>query len=90
MRWCPSPGCTYAIKSNKMLVYRTTCGCKCGKEFCFNCGEDSHDPISCEFIKKWQLNGNEKSLEYFFKKTKPCPKCKSLIEKNGGCNHMVI
>lgn len=89
LRWCPSPGCTFAIRVNRLLAYRQNCTCKCGYTFCFNCGDENHDPIPCTLLKNWKRNDNDLTVEYLTKYTKSCPKCDSLIEKNGGCNHMV-
>ncbi|XP_055297193.1 E3 ubiquitin-protein ligase ariadne-1-like [Sitodiplosis mosellana] len=88
LRWCPSPGCSLAVKANHLIAYRQNCKCQCGQNFCFNCGDDSHDPIPCNLMKNWKKNDNDKTIEYLTKYTKCCPKCHSIIEKNGGCNHM--
>lgn len=89
LRWCPGPGCNLAIKANHLLAYQQKCTCTCGHSFCFNCSADQHDPISCNLIEKWLKDDNDETVMYITKYTKGCPKCKSLIEKNGGCNHMV-
>ncbi|XP_031626489.1 E3 ubiquitin-protein ligase arih1l-like isoform X2 [Contarinia nasturtii] len=88
LRWCPSAQCSLAIKAECLLDYRQNCECKCGKRFCFSCGEEPHDPIPCDLMKCWSKNDNDETIEYLIKHTKSCPKCFALIEKNGGCNHM--
>lgn len=70
------------------MVYRSGCLCTCGYDVCFNCGDEAHDPVSCDLMSKWKTNGHEETVTYITKYTKACPKCESLIEKNGGCNHM--
>lgn len=59
MRWCPSPGCTNAIKV-KVSYPHSNLGigvtCKCGSSFCFNCSEASHSPISCDMLKRWEYD----------------------------------
>lgn len=89
LRWCPGAACDLAIKANHLLAYQQKCICLCGHSFCFNCNADHHDPISCSLIEKWLKDNNDDTVLYITKHTKGCPKCKSLIEKNGGCNHMV-
>ena len=79
-RWCIKPGCEYFVegdaKNPKTL-------CKCGQLMCFNCMNPWHEGRDCESAidqeyKKYADKG----------KVKNCPKCKSRIEKNEGCNHM--
>lgn len=88
MRWCPGAGCLHAIKAENTTSKPLVCVCKCGHQFCFDCGGNSHQPVHCNLLRKWRLN-NEETLDWLIKTTKPCPKCSTPIEKNGGCNHMV-
>jgi ariadne-1 len=42
-------------------------------------------------VQRWKELANDKSViqnEWEVSNTKPCPRCKARIEKNGGCNHM--
>ncbi|XP_031626531.1 potential E3 ubiquitin-protein ligase ariadne-1-like [Contarinia nasturtii] len=89
LKWCPSPGCTYAIKVNQILTHQQNCTCKCGHSFCFSCGDASHDPIPCALMDNWKRNSNDDTILYLTKHTKECPKCFCAIEKNGGCNRMI-
>lgn len=87
-RWCPSPGCNYAIRVDSSE--HTCVTCQCGHRFCFKCDDDQdwHAPVLCEYLKKWKTS-HAATANYIVAHTKPCPKCNVLIEKNGGCNHMV-
>lgn len=60
--------------------------CKCGYNFCFNCLNEAHFPCSCENMKKWtsKAEQDELTFKYLKENTKECPKCKTVIEKNGG------
>ena len=80
VEFCPYPNCeSYAIKKDNNLV-------SCihnGHKFCFNCHNYWHDKGICtidiySYYKKWKTS----------KKIKRCPRCRYLIEKNEGCNHM--
>lgn len=89
MRWCPAPSCTHAIKASYSEPRAVRCAC--GHEFCFGCGENWHEPVSCAWLKRWLKKNNEDSetSNWIAQHTKECPKCNVTIEKDGGCNHMV-
>ena len=81
LKWCIRPGCENVVQitdpSNPFIK------CSCGQEFCFKCNNPWHPSMRCEdFIDKI-YKSYIKSAEVKF-----CPKCRSLIEKNDGCNHM--
>ena len=44
----------------------------------------------CEELSQWIVKCRDDSETYnwLVANTKPCPKCQTSIEKNGGCNHM--
>jgi len=88
INWCPGPGCTNAIKVQRV----DACGVKCsnGHEFCFTCLENNHEPIKCTLVKKWikKCKDDSETFNWISINTKECPKCSAIIEKNGGCNHM--
>jgi len=89
LRWCPSPNCNNAIKVQH--VEARPVKCKCSHEFCFNCCEKVHDPVKCHLIKKWMKKcvDDSETNNWMIAKTKECPKCSAIIEKDGGCNHVV-
>ncbi|KAJ6636514.1 E3 ubiquitin-protein ligase ariadne-1 [Pseudolycoriella hygida] len=89
LRWCPSADCTYAIKV--MHVESRPVVCKCGHIFCFECGENWHDPVQCRLLKKWMKKcaDDSETSTWIAANTKECPKCNVTIEKDGGCNHMI-
>ena len=88
MKWCPAPGCKY-IALNESLA-RMDINCKCGKIFCFGCGEETHVPCTCKLMKQWSIKNSAESenITWIMANTKACPKCDKPIEKNQGCNHM--
>ena len=91
LRPCTDTHCTrviYALESPRPL--RVTCeGCR--TQFCFICNVEYHAPAHCETIKQWlqKCRDDSGTANYMAAHTKDCPNCGVVIEKNGGCNHMV-
>jgi ariadne-1 len=91
-KWCPYPGCTNAIRCER-VGRRAPVKCGCGAVFCFRCADSSigdHTPVPCEPLEKWLQKASDESenVKWMIANTKKCPKCRSPIEKNGGCMHM--
>ncbi len=87
-RHCPTPDCTFAYIHDKET--RKTIHCpKCKQSHCSQCFKAHGASLSCnEFTKQ---EAREKELLDKWKQTadaRPCPKCNTAIEKNGGCPHM--
>ena len=85
-RFCPAPGCSkIAVGSGVTHV-----DCSCSLPFCFRCGEEVHDPASCDQVAEWKVKCTNESetANWILANTKKCPKCAARIEKNQGCNHM--
>ncbi|KAJ8541043.1 hypothetical protein K7X08_001859 [Anisodus acutangulus] len=74
VKWCPTvPHCGNAIRVEDDEYCEVECAC--GKQFYFNCLCELHAPRSCVITVTW-----------LSEKTKHCPKCHKIVEKNGGCN----
>ena len=95
-RWCPGPGCerVAAINSSSGL-FRDSSNCiadcdACSTKFCIKCGEEPHSPLTCRILESWKekCQNESETANWILANTKPCPKCRSRIEKNQGCNHM--
>ncbi|KAL9646241.1 hypothetical protein ABK040_009928 [Willaertia magna] len=92
LRWCPNHlHCGCAIKKEiEGNLWKVKCVCEF--RFCFQCGNEPHFPATCEmandFKTQFGKSASVMDFEYLKQNTKPCPKCKWLIEKNGGCQHM--
>ncbi len=89
--WCPK-GCGNGVEveaGDRLAVY---CA-KCDFRFCRNCQVEWHESTTCEMYREWEQENNEaqeRFNEWSSANAKACPnpKCKSMIEKDGGCNHM--
>ncbi|CAB95997.1 E3 ubiquitin-protein ligase dbl4 [Schizosaccharomyces pombe] len=94
LRWCPAPDCEFAIECHvtqaSLSSVVPTVTCNCGKQFCFGCGHDNHQPTICPLVKIWlqKCQDDSETANWIHANTKECPKCSTTIEKNGGCNHM--
>ena len=87
---CPNPPCGKPID----LLAQTLCGtakCShCAHEFCTECHEASHAPVTCKEKERWeQLTDPDLMKQRMYGENfKFCPNCKAPVEKNGGCNYM--
>ena len=52
--------------------------------------DEPHAPANCAQVRDWRKKNAEDaaSSSWLIQNTKECPKCKSAINKDGGCNHM--
>jgi hypothetical protein len=84
LRWCPSVGCDRIIMAGAGIS-NVRCGPGgCGKSFCFKCGEEAHQPSSCEELMTWieKCQNESETANWILANTKRCPKCTTRIEKN--------
>ncbi|KAK5013191.1 E3 ubiquitin-protein ligase dbl4 [Cryomyces antarcticus] len=94
LKWCPAPNCEYAVhcdvKQRDLGRIVPTVHCACKHSFCFGCSLTDHQPAPCALVKKWlkKCEDDSETANWISANTKECPKCRSTIEKNGGCNHM--
>lgn len=89
LRWCSKPDCGNAIRVRH--VDRRPVRCTCGQIMCFQCGNAWHDPVKCEYLRRWikKCDDDSETSNWIAANTKECPKCHVTIEKDGGCNHMI-
>eukprot|EP01097_Dermamoeba_algensis_P001033 TRINITY_DN1393_c0_g1_i1.p1 TRINITY_DN1393_c0_g1~~TRINITY_DN1393_c0_g1_i1.p1 ORF type:complete len:493 (-),score=77.59 TRINITY_DN1393_c0_g1_i1:345-1703(-) len=90
---CPSPHCSLWIRCERK-ARKEAIVCLCGFRFCFNCGDyeiGDHLPATCKQVEDWLKKASDESenVNWMLTNTKKCPKCRSPIEKNGGCMHIV-
>jgi len=93
VRWCPKIGCETAAHGSEEDCHMKCSSCS--TEFCWKCNLEWHEGITCERAKRQAQKGKKKMTRaerkaerYIKKKARPCPRCKTPIQKNDGCNHM--
>lgn len=64
--------------------------CLDNHEFCYTCQRENHLPCPCSIVDLWiqKCKDDSETANWIQANTQACPKCDSLIEKSGGCNHM--
>lgn len=101
-RWCPATDCTQLVESigegetknmekNNDLGFVAVVTCADAHEFCFGCHYENHLPCPCWLAQSWvkRCEDDSETVNWIDANTQGCPKCQAVIEKNGGCNHMV-
>jgi hypothetical protein len=86
IRHCPTPDCPYSFVNDANRAETIRCE-QCKKEYCSNCLTQHAQKVSCEQAKK-NSAAEKATQEWKDANTKQCPRCKTNIEKNGGCLHM--
>ncbi|ENN79423.1 hypothetical protein YQE_04067, partial [Dendroctonus ponderosae] len=98
-----TPGKTYANRKALPLTSHAV-DCGNAHFFCWECLGDAHAPCGCEQWQQWHRKiaeikpeelstacmGTEEAANclWLVTNSKPCPNCRSPIQKNEGCNHM--
>lgn len=100
VHWCPAPDCNTLVQFNdyvptkeevtKKITQLPIINCVKDHNFCVLCKYENHFPVPCFIVERWveKCNNDSETAHWINLNTKPCPKCQSSIEKNGGCNHM--
>ncbi|KAJ8605138.1 hypothetical protein CTAYLR_000469 [Chrysophaeum taylorii] len=90
LRWCPAPNCGKVVRAGACVASVKCAPGGCGFSFCMKCGEEAHQPASCELVQQWaeKCQNESETANWILANTKRCPKCQTRIEKNQGCNHM--
>uniref|UniRef100_A0A0K0DWJ5 RBR-type E3 ubiquitin transferase n=1 Tax=Strongyloides stercoralis TaxID=6248 RepID=A0A0K0DWJ5_STRER len=89
---CPNGSCRSFISYEKNII--SGLECCCGGLYCKICTENFHYPLKCEMIKEfinYHVENKKDELEtiqFIINQTRPCPNCRSDIDKFEGCNHI--
>eukprot|EP01090_Pellita_catalonica_P007137 TRINITY_DN1774_c0_g1_i2.p1 TRINITY_DN1774_c0_g1~~TRINITY_DN1774_c0_g1_i2.p1 ORF type:complete len:494 (+),score=71.60 TRINITY_DN1774_c0_g1_i2:555-2036(+) len=90
--FCPEPSCDNAAICSDDIPGRPVdvVNCKCGKEYCFACGLEQHNPVLCDQLAKWQERNNDdqESIKLVMATSKKCYHCGIPTVRIDGCNHM--
>ena len=72
--------------------------CQCNTTWCFECKEEQHWPATCDSVREYR-NRLKKVVDSIYDNNgrfyvtevelKPCPLCKTPINKTAGCNYMI-
>jgi len=89
--FCPNPACGNAVVYSGSGRPTDVVECHCGTRFCFSCGHEKHNPVSCDRLLEWLalLQDDSESLGYIKATSKPCFHCGTFTERISGCNHMI-
>ncbi|KAI1109816.1 hypothetical protein F5Y14DRAFT_466334 [Nemania sp. NC0429] len=86
LKHCPSPDCDYLYRANASVKVQTCSSCLV--PICTSC-HAQHEGLSCaeyQDVSSGRREANERLKKEIG--IKDCPKCKTLLEKTEGCNHM--
>lgn len=89
--YCPNPSCGNAVLYQGDGHPTDVVECHCGTRFCFSCGLEKHNPVTCEQLKMWLdlLRDDSESMSVIKSTSKQCFHCGVPTERITGCNHMV-
>lgn len=88
IRRCPYQDCQFAWEPEEKEKPRQIWCLKCSRDFCGLC--DQHHEGTCQDEQQRQVKQAELNLsELKGLNIKPCPKCGTGIQKDGGCDHMI-
>lgn len=65
--------------------------CTCGARYCFACGLENHNPVTCEMVVRWRDRNQDEqeSLKLIAATSKQCPHCGLPTERTQPlCQHL--
>ncbi len=82
-KYCPTPDCKYVFLSDERCPQPIMCP-ECNHKYCSNCLSPHAVRMTCREAEAGRIVDKD-SDEWKRVNTKPCPNCRTRIEKNGGC-----
>lgn len=88
LKHCPTPDCTFYFINESTCAQPITCP-RCEKQYCNQCLVNHDAQITCDHARiNNQTPESQANTQWKETHSKQCPRCKTHIEKNDGCNHM--
>ncbi len=86
--YCPTPDCDTVFRTTEEALV-VPCE-NCLASICTKCHAISHEGWPCS-VNDYEKSGDAERDQQWMDEhnIKRCPKCKTAIEKNGGCNHVI-
>ena len=88
LKFCTTPDCQqiYRHSPNTRILQCPSCF----STICSACDEEAHEGMTCQERRLHKDPAEQDRLfnEWAARNGKRCPECRSVVEKNDGCNHM--
>mmetsp|Transcript_12202 Transcript_12202/g.20725 ORF Transcript_12202/g.20725 Transcript_12202/m.20725 type:complete len:329 (+) Transcript_12202:168-1154(+) len=89
---CPTANCGGVWELEGEGITLVNCNV-CRGAWCHQCKEQWHADVTCEAFQRWKReNGTEGEAAtnlWVQQNARPCSQCKQILQKDGGCNHIV-
>ena len=81
--FCPNPACDRAVRYTGFGRPMDVVECTCGARYCFACGLENHNPVTCEMVTRWRDRNQDEqeSLKLIAATSKQCPHCGMPTER---------
>jgi hypothetical protein len=87
--WCPNCPYGFFLEEPPTTPSCPTLTCpQCKYHWCSKCQALIHTNLTCDEALSFLSKEEQEYRNWKTTNTKPCPTCKTSIEKNNGCNHM--
>jgi len=63
LRRCRAANCPIVVQSDFGVRHDITCAC--GDSFCFKCGDELHEYLTCEMVERWKKPLSEQIMESY-------------------------